>query len=248
MSTSPSQIAVQAAGRAHNGNLQAKVKGYCTMCGYAHAEGDPVTPFEPKDSFTDYAALRHRASQFLCGWCAATLNGDFTQKALKSVMCDEGVFPAASNPNIAYWIFNPPKGKWIWVMGDQKQQHIVWRATVNTSQDVFQVMLGENNMTVRRPKALQAFDAAKRLASAASIGRKGAILKSPFVSLSRDLNQPGHGAIRPDLYKLAETNESVRSDIAILRSCTPGEFWALTALLYAMPSEERPLPYFSAHT
>ena len=241
---SPSKIAIEAAGRAHKGVFKAAVSGHCAMCGQAHEIGDPITPFAPEDSFTDYGSLKAKASKVLCGWCAATWNADFTQKALKTVMCRDGVFAAASNADIAYWIANPPAGNWIWVMGDQKRQHIVWRATVNTSRDMFQVRLGENNMTVRRDKVQVAVDAARRLAAAASTGRKGAALKSPFIRLSRDLDDPSHGVIRNDLHQRANTEPDIKKDIEVLQSCTPGELWALTAVLYAPPALERPVRYF----
>ena len=241
---SPSKIAIQAAGRPAMGLLKAKTAGRCAMCGHSHIEGELITPFAPEDSFTDFGSLKASASKFLCGWCAATWNADFTQKALKTVMCKDGVFAAASNADIAYWLTNPPTGHWIWVMGDQKRQHIVWRATVNTSTEMFQVRLGESNMTVRRKKVFEALEAARRLATAASVGRKGAPLKSPFLRLSRDLDDPSHGGIRGDLHRRAATEPEVQKDIAIIQTCTPGELWALTAVLYASPSAERPARYF----
>ena len=257
MSTSPSQVAIRAAGRSHAGTFLATEAGFCAMCGQPHMVGEPVAKFVPTDSFTDFQALRKASSQLQCGWCAGMWNVDFTQKALKTVMCSEGVFPAASNADIAYWLNHPPKGEWIWVMGDQKRQHIVWRTTVNASQEVFQVRQGENMMTIRRSRLFDALHAARRLALAATElrrntalakGRKasGTAFKSPFVRLSRDLDEPLHGAIRDDLHRLAITNPTVRADVALLQSSTPGELWALTALLYAEPSPARPSPYFSS--
>lgn len=244
-STSPSRIALEAAGRSPVGVLKAKCDGNCAFCGHAYLTSDLVMPFAPESSFTDYGSMRRPGSKFLCGWCAGAWNVDFTQKALKTVMCSEGVFPAASNADIAYWLTNPPKGNWVWVMGDQKRQHIVWRATVNTSQSIFQIRLGENNMTVRREHLFLAVDAARRLAVTASTGRKGAALKSPFLRLSRDLDEPAHGMVRDDLHRLAQTNVQVRADVRLMQSCTPGELWALTAMLYALPSAVRPQALFS---
>jgi CRISPR type IV-associated protein Csf1 len=232
LTISPSQVALQAARRQPLGILSATQDGVCAFCGVAHTQGERVVPFSPEDSFTDYGSLRGSGSKFLCGWCAGTWNVDFTQTALKAVMCSEGVFPSASNADIAYWVMNPPKGKWIWVMGDQKRQHIVWRATVNTSTDIFQVRLGESNMTIRRAKVGQAAAACVRLAAVASEGRKGAPFKSPFVSLSRDLDSTSHGIIRPDLHRKALDSSIVKADIALVQSCTPGELWALTAVLF----------------
>ncbi len=243
MSLHPSRLAVQAAGRPHAGLLSAKEPGLCAMCGQRHDIGDPVTPFAPTDSFTDFPALRAKSSRLICGWCAATCNDLFTQKALKTVICREGVFPAASNAHIAYWLLNPPEGPWLWIQGDQKKQHIIWRTPVNNSRDVYQVRHGEQVLSIRRERLLPACDTARRLAKAASEGRKGAALKSPFVRLSRDLDDPAHGCIRPDLHARALTDKAVQDDIRHLQRLSPGELWALTALLYAQP--ERPQPYFT---
>jgi len=245
MSLHPSRLAVQAAGRDHTGVMSAQAPGACAMCGQHHAIGDPVTPFVPTDSFTDYPALRAKSSRIICGWCAATCNDIFTQKVLKTVICRDGIFPAASNVHIAYWLLNPPDGPWMWVQGDQKKQHIIWRTPVNTSRDVYQVRNGEQVLTVRRQRLLPAVEAARRLARAASAGRKGAALKSPFVRLSRDLDDPAHGCIRADLHAKALTDDAVATDVRQIQSLTAGELWALTALLYAEPEATRPQPYFT---
>ena len=242
--SSPSKVAIEADGRSPVTVQLAKGPGICAMCGYPHGAGDAIVPFAPDDSFTDFAALKGPSSPVICGWCAATWNIDYTQRALKSVMCKDGVFSAASNADISYWLHNPPSGNWLWVMGDQQRQHIVWRATVNTSAEVFQIRQGETNMTIRRKRLFEACDAAKRLAAAASEGRKGAALKSPFARLSRDLNEPGHGGIRYDLHAKALTNPDVSADVRLIQSCTPGELWALTAVLYASPNPERPRRLF----
>jgi CRISPR type IV-associated protein Csf1 len=229
---SPSQIVIKAAGRPPISVLRAKEPGVCAMCGYPHSVDDPINPFSPIDSFTDYQALKAKTSKVVCGWCTATWNADFTQKALKTVSCEDGVFAAASNADIAYWIANPPKGRWVWVMGDQKRQHIVWRATVNTSTEIFQVQMGETNMTIRPAKVKLV------------VKRVGAALKSPFAKLTRDLDDAAHGHIRQSLHTMAETDPDVKNDIALIQSCTPGELWALTSVLYAAPNPERPQKYF----
>lgn len=242
---SPSRVALEAAGRKPVGVFKAKCDGDCAFCGHTYLTGDLVMPFAPESSFTDYGSMKRPGSKFLCGWCAGAWHVDFTQKALKTVMCSEGIFQAASNADIAYWLINPPKGNWVWVMGDQKRQHIVWRAVVNTSQEIFQIRQGENNMTVRSKQLFVAVDAARRLSVVASMGRKGAALKSPFMRLSRDLDEPVHGMIREDLHRLAQTDVQVKHDIQLLQSCTPGELWAMTALLYAVPSPVKPKALFS---
>lgn len=237
---SPSQIAVEAAGVKPRGVLKARSSGVCAMCGIAHDAGELIAPFAPTDSFTDYGALADRASKFICQWCAATWTADFTQSFLKTVMCKTGVYGAASNALIAHWIQNPPEGPWIWVNGIQQRQHVVWKAPVNTSRDIFQVQFDEFAMTIRRAKVLEAQQAARRLAAAASAGRRGAPLKSPFNSLDRELKEVGHGRIRYDLMKMAETDPAIRADVDVLHTCTAGEVWALTAVLYAEPASDVP--------
>jgi len=242
MSAHASKLAVQAAGYTNKGLMKAEQAGICAMCGQRHEVGEMVSPFVPTDSFMDYQFLRCKTSSIACGWCAAMWNDVFTQKALKTVICTDGIFPAASNVNIAYWLLNPPNGDWIWVMGDQKKQHIIWRSPVNRSREIFQIQNGEVTHTIRRDRLMPAVDASRRLADKASDGRKGAKLKSPFVRLSRDVDDPAHGAIRSDLHVLSLTNPDVGADIRFIQSLTVGEMWALTALLYAEPSE-KPLPY-----
>ncbi|WP_420213418.1 type IV CRISPR-associated protein Csf1 (plasmid) [Burkholderia aenigmatica] len=247
---SPSRLAATAAGLGPIESAAARTPGCCAMCGHGHAIGDPVAPFEPDASFTDYGALRAPASRVICGWCAVTWSADFTQRYTKSVICSEGVFPAASNEHIAYWLLNPPAGQWIFMQSDQKRQHLVWRMPVNTSREVFTVRYGELLLTVRRSYLEEGTAAAKRLAAAATTNRKvrGAALKSPFVRLSRDLSDPAHGAIRADLYELAESDSEVKKDIAFIHSLTAGEIWGLTATLYVSDPQrpERKLPATAA--
>ena len=284
MTAHNSRLALEAAGQTPLGQIAAPEDGHCALCGHAHAAGDRVNLFCPPDSFMDYPQLRRKDSRLMCGWCSGLWNDFFTQRALKSVICKDGVYPAASNANIAYWLLNPPQGDWMWVMGDQQKQHIVWYAPVNSSQDVFQIQTGSNYLlTIRRSKLLPALQACRRLSEIASIGRKGAALKSPFIRLSRDLDDPAHGAIRTDLLEMmhaelvtatAEAAEApdapapnpqlkipakapkvksfmeiltpalqqeIRDLVRLVRQLTPGEIWAMTAMLYADPVKPEPL-------
>ncbi|MYM92617.1 type IV CRISPR-associated protein Csf1 [Duganella vulcania] len=237
---SPSKLAALAAGLQPLG-APAQASGICALCGYAHGAGDVVSPFSPGDTFTDYTSMRGKGSKTVCGWCMATWGPDFTQRYTKSVITRDGVFPAASNDHIAWWLLNPPKGSWVFMLSDQKRQHLIWRAPVNTSDQVYQVRFGELVLTVRRAMLEKGADAARRLAQAASAGRKGAALKSPFVRLSRDIDTPAHGALRHELYEMATRDSQVADDIAVMHSLTPGELWGLTAVLYAAtPSRPEP--------
>ncbi|MBR8189104.1 type IV CRISPR-associated protein Csf1 [Burkholderia vietnamiensis] len=243
---SPSRLAITAAGLSPIASTRASSTGNCAMCGHAHEVGDPVVEYSPDSSFTDYGALRAPSSPVVCGWCAATWTIDFTQRYAKSVISTDGVYPAASNEHIAYWLLNPPTGPWIFVQSDQKRQHLIWRAPVNHSTEIFVVRYGELQLTVRRARLLDGLAAAKRLAAAATANRnsKGAALKSPFVRLSRDLSDPAHGVLRTDLYELAKQDGVIKRDLSIIHALTPGELWGLTAVLYVADPHrpERKLP------
>ena len=244
INTSPSEIAVRASGLKAAGVIKAKVAGQCAMCGFSHEKDALIVPFAPGDSFTDFTVLNARHSKVICGWCAQTWKQpDFTQKYTKAVFTKDGVYPAASNAHIAYWLLNPPKGQhWLWTRGDQKRMHIVWRAGVNYSDQVFQIRAGEVNLTIRSHHLRLALESAKDLARMISANRKGPPFKSPFISLDRDIADMAFSALRTDVLKLAQNDATAADHVAILNACTAGEFWGLSALLYASPEKPEPFP------
>ncbi len=231
-----SELACQAVGRRPRGSAVAKDGGACAMCGRPHGPGDSVVDFEPQSSFTDWAALRSPSSRLICVWCDGVWDRDFTQAYLKTIVCREGVFPAARNDHLAYWIMNPPEGPWLFLQGDQKIQHVVWRAPVNHSREVFQVRAGEAVLTIRTKQLQAGVAAVKALAAKATElrgSKRGAPLKSPFVSLSRDLDSPSQGVLRRELHAHAGNDPETARNIATVSAMTSGELWALTSLLYA---------------
>lgn len=243
---SPSQVAVMAAGLAPSGLIPAPSADRCVMCGIHHAAGESVVPFVPTDTFMDYPALRNPTGTHMCRWCDAAWSTAFAQTYLKTVMCAEGVFPAAKNENLAYWLLNPPAGNWLFLQGDQKVQHVVFRAPVNRSTEIFQIQMGEAVVTVRRAMLEKGLAAAKELAQAANDlnakkGKRGPPLKSPFIDLSRSFTSPSHGAIRQDLLIAAAHDAQVALNLATLSELTPGELWGLTSVLYVQ-TPVRPAP------
>lgn len=232
---SPSDLTVEAAGLSLSGGMAATAPGRCAMCGKPHASGDKVQPFVFGTGFTDVPALADLGSRFTCLSCVAVWNENFMRTYSKSVICREGVFPAARNDHIAYWLLNPPKPPFIFILSDQKQQHLVWRAPVNLSNEVFAVRFGIKVLVIRRAKLQPAVDAARALALAASTvpNRRGAALKSPFVSLAREHDNTKHGVLRADVLACVATSPQLQAHVDYLAGCTDGEIWALTALLYA---------------
>lgn len=244
---SPSELVCKAAKLTPKGLARAPVGGRCAMCGASHVAGEEIVPFEPLATFTDWQALRAPQSRVICRWCHGVWTRDFTQTHLKSIVCADGVFPAASNDHLAYWLLNPPDGPWVFLQGDQKVQHVVWRAPVNLSREVYQIRAGESILTVRRESLQAGAMAAKELADKATElrgAKRGAPYKSPFVSLSRDRDSPSQGALRPELLRHASSDPLTAKNIATIHSLTAGELWALTSVLYAI-NPNRPEPKFN---
>ncbi len=246
---SPSEIALRAVREKPPVGYPASADGRCALCGVHYGKGEPVMPFERDKSFTDWASMAHPGSRTTCIWCAGVMMGQswrlFMQNFQKTIICEKGVFQAASKDHLAWWFLNPPAGDWLFVQGDKRMQHLVWRTPVNRSTEIYQVRYNEVVMTIRRQRLADGRDAAKRLTSALNEferaeGKRGAPSRGPFASLSPDLDATDQGRLKLPLYALAAQDPRVAADVATVRALTGGERWALYALLYA--EDPRPSP------
>jgi len=235
---SPSDIVVKAAGLSLPKGEAATSNGRCAMCGKVHHIGDGVFPFEPETSFTDIASLSDPTSRYTCTACVAIWNGEIMRAVGRTVINSEGVFPANKSMHIAYWLLNPPKPPFLFMLSDQQLQHLAWRTPVNYSQKIFQIRFGSKLLTIRRDRLTDAVASCNTLCAAASVGRKGAALKSPFMSLTRDLDSVRHGKFNPNVLKAVASNPELSVHIDRINQLSPGEMWALSTVLYAVP--ERP--------
>lgn len=242
---SPSHLTVMAAGLQPIGIWRAGTPCRCAMCGTAIQTGELADNFLPGDSFTDHPALAAKSSGVICGDCKAVWRKEFLQKYSKSVICEEGVFPFAKMENQAYWLLNPPNTPFIMMLSDQQQQHLVWRAPVNLSRDLYQIRFGGSVLTIRRPVLLEALAASKYLAGRLNEGAKKPAFKSPFERLDWNMADLRHGRLRHEA--LALRDEEALKAIALLRSITPGEAWALCVLL-AGKEPVRPEPAITPQT
>lgn len=242
----PTRFILDAIGENPAKVLEATSPGRCAMCGFAHHEGDPVVPFSPSDSFTDYHNLCAPESDLICGWCAACWRRDFLQTYLRSVVTEEGIFPCASNDHIAFWLTTPPEGPYMIFIGDQQQQHVVWRTPVNVSRDTMVMRYGERLIMIRPQHLIKATEAAKALAEAIGADNKNKSVKSPFVRLSRDFDDLNHGLLSDAALQVVDEKPSLRQHLDVLLTSTPGEIWALTFTLYSR-NPYRPEPVRTAH-
>ncbi len=236
---SPSKLAIQASAR-HGFKpigIPAEKAGVCMMCGFPHTEGDLVVSSNLSGSFTNWSDLAN-SGDIVCGHCAAVSQDPWTQAWMNSVVTESGVYKFASNNDIAFWLLNPPKTPFIMMRGDQQKQHLVWRTPVNYSPDVYQVRFGEKMLSIRRKQLVSARDAALRLSARIADGSKKKSAKAfntPFVKPVRDMDSLIAGQLRAEIVTIGESEPAVAADIQILNQCTPGEIWALTAVLYADP-------------
>lgn len=244
MLISPSRLAIEAAGFRPTG-LPAKSAGRCQMCGHTYVAGDLIVDAELPDTFTNWGELASAGSPHICGHCAAVCQAPWLQAWMNAVICEKGVFKFSSNADIAYWLLNPPEGPFVMTRGDQQKQHLVWRTPVNYSRDVYQVRIGEKMVTIRRAQLIEARDAAIILSERINAsreekpkpGRKPATdFTNPFTRPFREMDNVSAGRFRQEALNLAGEDSVSAAMLDTLRGCTPGEIWALTAVLYAEPS------------
>lgn len=228
---SPSQLALTAVAESPVGT-PALHDHRCALCGTEIHKGELSTPYLPTDSFTDYPAMAVREGKHICGWCAGVLHeGRFTQQWANAIITANGVFRAGKNTEIAYWLLNPPDEPFIWVKLTQKKQHLVWRAPVNYGPGVIQVRFGEMVLSIRTDRLPAAVAAAKNLANV-GFDAKRSTRKTPFMSSARDLDSIRQGMLHPTVKAAARDSPEHQAELSLLESLTPGELWALTALLY----------------
>lgn len=241
----PSALVARAAGVEPVKAGVASEPGRCCMCGFPHEVGEFILPWEPTDSFTDYGNLLAPNAQQICGWCAALWTQDFTQKYLRSMVCEQGVFPCASNDHIAYWLLNPPEPPYVLFMGDQKRQHVVWRTPVSLSKELILMRFGERLMSIRPAVLREATVQVRALLAITNVAMKKK-RKSPFFKLSRDMDSQQHGLIIEDILALADEDPAAGSYVELLNSLTPGEIWGLTSTVFAT-NPHRPEPALVPH-
>lgn len=238
---SPSQIAVKAAGLAPEGKPHGS-DFICTACACHFDAAMPATKLVLPDSFTDYSAFLYPQGEHLCGWCATVMGKDagFTQRFLNTVITTDGVFGAFSKGELAYWLLNPPVGEWLFLRGDQKVQHLVFRAPVNQSQQVYRLAFGDLRLTVRKRHLEVGLQAAKDLTAisndmeSASVKRKSKPkFSTPFAVIDWKFATQSNGMLRRELLLQAAQDPRTAELVTIIQALSVGELWAVSVCLNA---------------
>lgn len=237
MMLSPSRLTVLAAGIKGVGTRQAKEACRCAMCGTTIQQGELLDDFSPGDSFTDYPSLACPTSKVICGDCKAVWRKEFMQKYSKAVITAEGIFPFAKMENQAYWLLNPPSTPFLIIVSDQQQQHLVWRAPVNRSRDIYQIRYGGSVLTIRPKKLAEALEASAFLVERVNqgLGKGMKAIKNPFERLDWEMKDLRHGRLRRDVLSLLNEPSAdearIKNSIALLQGMSAGEMWAMCAML-----------------
>lgn len=238
---SPTKMLTEYLQIAHEGSQLAKHAGRCVMCGGQYQKGCVVEPFEPAESFTDYADLQHPSGTHICGACNATWRKEFMQAYTKSLVCKDGLFPFYSNNDVSYWLLNPPEPPFMMFISTQQLGHIVWKAPVSLSRDLLVVRFDDKVMQIRRSSLLEGIEAAKEISAALQERRGTKKFENPF-NLDRSLERTTHGSLREDVLALRGEDSNLDAAINDLRALNAGERWALPHILNATSKTTRPEP------
>lgn len=253
---SPSKVLVQYLKMPPAGTERAEHEGRCVMCGGTYAKGEPIEPWAPQPSFTEYSDLQNPAGAHICGSCVAVLarGKDFTQSYTKSVVCKEGVFGFFSNDAVTHWLLNPPEPPYLMFISTQQQGHIVWKAPVNLSRERMFVRYNDKVLAIRRSHLLAALESAKALSEAKIAydlakeeqeGKKRKGKPPAFIApirMDRSLESAEMGQLATWVDTVAQGDPALMHAAQTLRTATIGEVWALTHVLYSKaPGSEQKL-------
>lgn len=129
---------------------------HCAQCARPIHAGEPVRPTShlPK-TFTDQATLIPGAMA-ICSDCVTISSQRYMQALATAVTTLDGIYACRKSADLAFWIVNPPDGPWTFTISTAQMQHIHWKATVNTSRDLFSFCLDGRVFPVRRQRLLAA--------------------------------------------------------------------------------------------
>lgn len=238
---SPSAIALHAAGFDPISEYALTKTARCVMCGIEMNCGQQAAAWSPTDSFTNWAHLSAPESTHVCPACAGAWRIEFTQGwATGAVYNADGVHKTNSADTLAYMLLNPPATPFVWVKGDQKQQHLVWRTPVTVDPDLLRVRLGEKVATIRRltvlatlklvrdtEKILAEFPKDKRLPKKLNPGNESGIFKY----LDWGIYSVDHALLSDGFLALSKEDQVFATLREKLESLNFGEVWALMILL-----------------
>lgn len=138
--------------------------GHCGYCGTPIKAGEKVEPLEFRKSFIDHNMCADPMSPYACLYCVEIMDRSaFLQKLSSGIFTTSGMYPVSKKIHRAHFLNNPPAPPFTFAIQTGKSQHVVWKAPVNFSRDVFTVQVGDRSVIVRHALFMAAVSAVKNL-------------------------------------------------------------------------------------
>jgi CRISPR type IV-associated protein Csf1 len=209
----------------------------CAMCGRLINPGDHRLKFRPLSTFMDGPELCARdKSTRICGYCGHLTKGNVMRKTQRVCITRTQVVPAAKLAHKKWLLLNPPQPPFVFLQGQSKLSHMIWRTPVTLSQKLWYVRLGARLLTVRLPLVKKALDRFKEIAERFDASNPEGRLQHPFGSLDFELRDLNSWRIRRDVAPYLEVH-----DLSLIATLRPGEYWAL-AILTTKQEPQEPNP------
>mgnify|MGYP001401841917 CR=1 FL=1 len=210
----------------------------CGVCGVHIKKGDPADPMELPDTFTNNRDLADFSAPYRCHGCAAVMTDQrFQQKYSAHIFCEDGMFPANKKIHRGYWLMNPPKPPYLFILGVTKSQHVAWRAPINVSEDIILIRHGDDVLKIRKKQLHQAVNVTHELrvtAEKMAIERgdpkkkiKDTQTLKPFTYSDLKGQRVNQSEPQRWLMELIKESEDAAKLAEPLFTLTPHECWAL---------------------
>ena len=204
----------------------------CALSGVEVPAGtENLVPWKPKDSFRDQFFMADRRSRYVTQETSAILTRPFMQRYANSVISTDGWFKFASTNDVAWHLLNPPTPPFVMIFGVTQMQHLLWRAPLSLSRELFFVRLGPRLIRVRHSRVLAALNLAEACLNpvnvfAAEQGKSP--IRAPFMPIIRELNTDTIGEVNPRVIEAAAANvPEAWPFIEHFKSLSVGDLWAL---------------------
>lgn len=110
-------------------------------------------------SFHDEPDLAARHSQYVSEWGLNMFRGEFLKGAGNAVITEDGFFKFSTAKDIAYWLLYPPTKPFLMVKKTiMNPQHVIWKAPINLSNQIFFIQQGSGILKVNRKNVFKTLD------------------------------------------------------------------------------------------
>lgn len=222
---------------------------FCAACGTT-LEGQGM-PFSPAKTFGDSFLLAVSHSKSTCPSCAALMSDTYcTSGPGSGVVSDAGFVRLASNAARTQFLVNPPEPPFAVAFVNAQRQHVWWCARTSYSKDFILLQWGHRNLTIDRPRALEAAQAITEYERDVleMTGKSTFVFSFPSSQsgkdFSRKLLNPNDGQLS---YKFQQDDgnkaKAVRS---LINKLTLGDYWASVQVRAGMRETKTDTPFEAA--